>query len=274
MILSELIPFLKNLGTQPKKSLSQNFLIDPNVVRKIVQVADVQKGELVLEVGSGPGALTRELLEAGARVIAIEKDTLFAAHLPRFQTADQRLVVHEADFLLFPLGNLPQNQPIKLVANLPYHITAPILEKVCLSPLFSSLTIMVQKEVADRMMAAAGSKDFGSFSLFIQFYTQPKSSFKVGAGCFYPRPKVDSAVVHLELKKELPDVDPKSFFLITRKAFQKRRKMLSSSLQPLFSAEATRKALSLSQLNPQARPEDLSLEQWILFFKTLTNSSI
>lgn len=272
MILSELIPFLESIGAKPKKSLSQNFLIDPNIVRKIRQSAQVETTDHILEIGPGPGALTRELLEAGAHVTAIEKDTLFARHLSRLQTADQRLHVYEADVLEFPLETLAQEKPMKVVANLPYHITAPILEKICRSPLFSSLTIMVQKEVADRMTASSGSKDFSGFSLFIQFYTQAASSFLVGAGCFYPRPKVDSAVVHLEKRTQLPDVDRDAFFKIVRTAFQKRRKMLSSSLAPLFTADKTRASLQQAQLNPLARPEDLSLEEWLTFFKNLTCS--
>ncbi|MES2273717.1 MAG: rRNA adenine dimethyltransferase family protein, partial [Chlamydiota bacterium] len=134
--------------------MSQNFLIDQNIVHKILRIADVQPGDSVLEIGPGPGALTSALLEAGAHVFAVELDNLFADQLLRLQTADQRLHVFNADFLEFPLSCLPPS--LKVVANLPYHITAPILEKIFNSaPLFSTLTIMVQKEVAERMAAVA-----------------------------------------------------------------------------------------------------------------------
>lgn len=269
MNLNELIPFLKQLETRPKKHLSQNFLIDQNIVRKIVQAAEVRPGDAVLEIGPGPGALTAALLQAGARVFAVEKDPLFAKELSRLQTSDQRLSVFEADILEFPLQDLPS--PLKVVANLPYHITAPILEKIFdYSTLFSSLTIMVQKEVADRMAAKAGSKDFSSLSLFVQFYAQIHSSFKVAANCFYPRPKVDSTVIRLDFQP-LPPVEPIPFFSLVRQSFQQRRKMISTSLQTLFSCDQIKQSLIAIEANPDARPETLTLGKWIELYDILNN---
>jgi 16S rRNA (adenine1518-N6/adenine1519-N6)-dimethyltransferase len=262
MILSELIPFLKNLDARPRKSLSQNFLIDPNVVKKIVLTADIQPGDRVLEIGPGPGALTQELLRAGAHVWAVELDPLFAKELPRLQTSDQRLHVFHTDFLKFPLDDLAPFTPLKVVANLPYHITTPILEKLCTTTHFSSLTIMVQKEVVDRMTASSGTKEFSSFTLFLQYYCKLHKPFKVAPGCFYPRPKVDSAVIRLDLQTP-PSIDPSSFFTLTRKAFQQRRKMLSTSLQSLFPASILKEALLSIGLKAEARPEELALEKWI-----------
>lgn len=267
MILSDLIPFLNEIGARPKKSLSQNFLIDPNITRKIVETAEIEPGDRVLEIGPGPGGLTSVLLEAGAQVYAVEKDSLFASHLIRLQTADQRLSVFEADFLEFPLSHL--EAPMKVVANLPYHITAPILEKLCaFSSLFSSLTIMVQKEVADRITARSGSRETGSFTIFLQFYAKLANSFKVSAACFYPRPKVDSAVIRLDFQPQ-PPVDAKQFFPIVRQAFQQRRKMITSSLQKLFPVEKIRDALSESGIGITARPETLTLDQWVKLYGKL-----
>jgi 16S rRNA (adenine1518-N6/adenine1519-N6)-dimethyltransferase len=263
MILSELIPFLKNIEARPKKGLSQNFLVDPNILRKIVQTADVSPTDSVLEIGPGPGALTKALLETGARVYAIEMDALFAKELRRFQS--DKLTVFEADFLKFPLESLPRN--LKVVANLPYHITTPILEKIFAQP-FSSLTIMVQKEVADRMSAPPGSKTFGSLSVFVQFYSQLHSFFPVSPSCFYPRPNVDSTVIRLDTRP-LPDVDPTPFFFLVHKAFQQRRKMITSSLP--FPKERVKIALQEIGIRPDARPEMLSLDHWIRLTKQLSD---
>lgn len=263
MSFSELLDLLTKLGTKPKKGLSQNFLFDQNVVRKIVQTADIQKGDIVLEIGPGPGALTCLLLEKGATVYCIEKDPIFAKALHRLQTEDQRLTVHCADALEFPLSQIPYK---KVVANLPYHITTPLLER-CFAHPFKSLTLMIQKEVADRVSAKSGTKEFGSLSLFAQYYSTIKSQFVVSANCFYPKPSVDSAVVHLEGKEPLKK---EYFFPYMRKSFQHRRKMLSRSLQDFATAEKIKKALRTVHIREDARPEMLSLDQWISFVDTVS----
>lgn len=261
MILSELIPFLKTIGVRPKRSLSQNFLVDSNVIEKIVSTAEVTPGDAILEIGPGPGALTAALLDKGARVYAVEMDSIFARELHRLQNG--QLTVFEADILTFPIEHLPKG--IKVVANLPYHITTPILEKIFDSS-FSSLTIMVQKEVADRMAASSGSKTFGSLSLFVQFYSQLHSYFQVPSTCFYPQPKVDSTVIRLD-RKPLPDVLPTVFFPLVHKAFQQRRKMITSTLP--FAKEQIRRILLSIGEREEARPENLSLEKWLALSRLL-----
>lgn len=262
MNYSELIAFLNEIGAAPKKSLSQNFLIDKNVVKKILLTADIQPGDLVLEIGPGTGALTKELLNAGATVFAIEKDTLFAAALSRLQTTDKRLTVYCADALEFPLNKIPFQ---KVVANLPYHITTPLLERF-FSCDFTSLTLMVQKEFAQRIFANSGTKEFGSLTLFTQYYTKLKTHFTVPPSCFYPKPSVDSSVIHLHSHPKRPD-NAELFFLVMRRAFQQRRKMLSTSLQEFTSLENIKASLKSLQLREDARPEMLSLDQWLLFLK-------
>ena len=259
MILSELKIYLKDLGKRPNKGLSQNFLIDPNITKKIVQLADVQSGDHILEIGPGPGALTKALLDTGANVYAIEKDEAFAESLSRLQNG--RFKVYAADFLEFPLSSLPSNT--KVVANLPYNITTPILEKAFSTPLFSSLTIMVQKEIADRIRSTGG-KSFGSLSVFVQFYTEYLGSFPVPRSCFYPAPNVDSTVIRLDLK-DTPKIDPIGFFELVHAAFQKRRKMLSGTLP--FPKNLTQEALVAIGSRPDVRPEALSFEKWVALFK-------
>lgn len=264
MNFSELISFLNELGTTPKKWLSQNFLIDSNIVKKIVQTADIQKGDVVLEIGPGPGALTSLLLELGATVYAIEKDPIFAKALSRLQTEDQRLHVYCADALEFPIEQIPFR---KVVANLPYHITTPLLEK-CFACAFTSLTLMVQKEVADRIFAKNGTKDFGSLSLFAQYYAYLKSHFTVSSGCFYPKPSVDSSVIHLVSR---PPLKSDHFFPLMRRSFQQRRKMLTSSLREFAPAEQIKKALQTISFRDDARPEMLTLDQWLSFVGALSS---
>ncbi len=255
MILSELIPFLNSVDAKPKKRLSQNFLIDPDIVAKIIKTAQVKPGDSILEIGPGPGALTSALLKEGAKVYAVEMDPVFARELARLQNG--HLKISSSDFLKFPMEVLPKK--IKVAANLPYHITSLILEKLFNSS-FSSITIMVQKEVAVRMAASAGCKDFGSLSLFVQFYSKIESSFIVPPSCFYPQPKVDSTVIRLD-STPLPEVDPAYFFSLVHKAFQQRRKMITSSLN--LPKEQVRAALTSIGIREDARPEMLSLEKWV-----------
>lgn len=252
MILSELIPFLKSIDAAPRKSLSQNFLIDPNIGEKTIELAQVKEGDTVLEIGPGPGALTALLLKKGAKVIAVEMDRAFARSLSRLQNGN--LSVFETDFLKFPMHYLPAS--FKVVANLPYHITTPILEKLFASP-FSSITIMVQKELAIRMQAKAGTKDFSSLSLYVQFHSKIHGSFNVSSQSFYPKPKVDSTVIRLDA---IPTALINPLPLI-HQGFQQRRKMLTSSLK--CPKEKIKEALSSLGIRVDARAEMLNLEEWI-----------
>lgn len=252
MILSELISLLKRLEVRPKKGLSQNFLIDPNVIQKIIQLGNISPGESVLEIGPGPGSLTKKLLETGAKITAVEIDPIFAQNLHHLQNG--KLSIFEQDFLKFPMDILPKK--IKVVANLPYHITAPILEKLFASS-FSSITMVVQKEVASRIMAKVGTKEFGSLSLFVRFHAKIEDAFPVPANCFYPKPKVDSTVIRIE-SRPLPNIDP---FHLIHPAFQHRRKMISSCLN--YPKEQIQQALLKVNARADARAEMLTLDQWI-----------
>ncbi len=273
---SELRLFLDQLGIAPKKGLSQNFLIDGNIIRKIVAAADVQPGDVVLEIGPGPGSLTQALLEAGADIIAVEMDEVLARELERLQTEPKQLTVFCEDIMKFPLQEtlkkkLKPGQKAKVIANLPYHLTTPIL--ALLGPfhdMIASLTVMVQEEVGRRMTAKAGTPEYGSLTVFLEFYAKLKYAFTVSRNCFYPIPKVDSAIIVLELRPPpLQGEQEVEFFKITRTSFGHRRKMLRASLKDLYEPAVITKALEELGLNPLARPEDLTLNEFLKLHKQL-----
>jgi 16S rRNA (adenine1518-N6/adenine1519-N6)-dimethyltransferase len=273
---SELQAFLLELGLSPKKSLSQNFLIDGNIIRKILHLADIKKGDHVLEIGPGPGALTEALLHAQAYVTAVEMDPNFAKALHKLQTDGLHLDVIAQDFLKFDIDSLckKSKKKIKVVANLPYHITTPILARLLpLHTHIESLTVMVQKEVGLRFLAHPGTKDWNSFSLFLRFYADPDYGFTVEPSCFFPKPKVHSAVIKIILKKP-PDISsPSRFFTVTRTAFQQRRKMLRASLKKLYSSEQIEGSLQELGKKPTTRPEDLSLHDFLRLFEIIEKKS-
>lgn len=272
---SELLLFLEGLGISPRKGLSQNFLVDGNILRKIIHAADVSPGDVVLEIGPGPGSLTELLLAAGAEVIAVEKDAILAKALTRLDV-EGRLHVQTADIMDFPiedtLRSISKGKKAKVIANLPYHLTTPILALLApLNGIFSSLTLMVQDEVGQRFTAAAGTSAYSSFTVFLNFYSNPHYAFKVSRKCFYPPPRVDSAVVRLDLKVPPQLQDDSLFFQMTRTSFQQRRKMMKVSLKELYSSEKVMGALSSIGLNPHARPEELTLDQFLALFQKLIN---
>lgn len=273
---TELRQFLDELNIRPKKGLSQNFLIDGNIIRKIVDVSNVHSDDVVLEIGPGPGSLSEALLDTGAQVIAVEKDATLAKALERLQAPNQHLEIVCDDILNFPIEEklapyLTNNHKAKVIANLPYHLTTPILVNlVARRKTIGSLTLMVQDEVARRFTAQPGTSDYGSFTLFLNFYTSPRYAFQVSKNCFYPVPNVQSAVVILDLKEPPKLSNEINFFILTRTAFQQRRKMLRTSLRSLYNPELVAEALIASGLNPQARPENLSLEDFIHLFEKLS----
>lgn len=264
---SELMRFMDELGIAPQKRLSQNFLLDGNILRKIIELAHVQEGDVVLEIGPGPGALTELLLEKGAFVIAVEKDPILARELSRFKG---NLEVHCEDILCFPMQEALQKYQgkVKVIANLPYHLTTPIItELMPRSDLFSEVVVMVQEEVAQRFVSDPGRKEYGALSVFLRFYSEPKYGFKVSRHCFHPQPKVDSAIVRFKLHKKFEHVDSVAFFTLTRTAFSQRRKMLSKNLKSLYPKTPTANLLSAMGKSPMARPEELSLEEFLILFK-------
>jgi len=261
---------LHQLGVRAKKRLSQNFLIDQNILEKICVAADIQKRDLILEIGPGPGALTEHMLKKGALVYAIEKDPELAEKLTRLKS--ERLTVFCADALEFPIDSLPHN--LKVVANLPYNITTPIIIRfIDKFPQITSLTVMVQREVGQRMVAEVNSAMYSSFTMFLSAYSTPHYCFTVKPNSFFPAPSVHSSVVHMSLKKFPFPFSEKEFFSMTRKAFGKRRKMLKSSLKEDYPQEKIGQALMELGINPSARPQELSLAEFGALFEKLAEAN-
>ena len=255
---SELMAFLGEHGIRPKKSLSQTFLIDGNILRKIITTSETTSGDHLLEIGPGPGAITELLLETGAKVTAIEKDPILGEKLKRFG-GDLHIVID--DCMKVDIPALFPEKKGKVVANIPYQLTAPIL--AMLLPLHSSLTsltLVMQKEVADRIVAKPGLKTYSPISILAQYYSNPKLAFTVNPNSFYPKPKVASAVVHFALKPPSYPCDETRFFHLVRTAFQQRRKMITSSLRNELPRETITTILKAANLPETARPENLTIE--------------
>src|SRR5699024_4418281 len=227
---------LTKYGFTFSKSLGQNFLVDGNIVRKICEEGNITKEDNVLEIGPGIGTLTEELSLRAKKVVAIELDDKLLPILSNTLKDYSNVEIIHGDVLKVNLKKIIEEKfnagDIKVVANLPYYITTPIIGRLIEEELgLDSIIVMVQKEVADRIIATPGNKDFSSLSVFVQYYTDPEIILKVPKSVFMPRPKVDSAVLKLNLKKEKINLENKElFFKIVKLAFNQRRKTLVNSL--------------------------------------------
>lgn len=253
-----------------KKSLGQNFLVDGNIVKKIVDGAGLQKDDIVLEVGPGIGSLTEEVLLRGNSATSIEIDSRFYPILrENFQRFNNfKLVEGDAlNDLVWKAAN-EKPTPNVFVGNLPYVITTPLLEKIFTSDnKFKTAVVMVQKEVADRMTAGPGSKTYGALSVFVSFFSNAKTLFTVSEGSFIPRPKVKSAVVKLELKT--PETDGKKFMKFVHTLFNMRRKTLlnAASKGMNLDKEETLKIITNAGISPDVRAETLGLESFLRLYE-------
>ena len=256
-----------------QKKFGQNFLIDTHVLEKIIQSANITKEDFVLEIGPGIGTMTQYLAEAAREVTAVEIDRNLIPILKDTLSGYDNVNVINEDILKVDICRLAQEKnggrPIKVVANLPYYITTPIIMGLFESHVpLDSITIMVQKEVADRMQVGPGTKDYGALSLAVQYYAQPYIVANVPPNCFMPRPKVGSAVIRLTRYAQPPAQvdDEKKMFRLVRASFNQRRKTLVNGLNNSPEVHATREAVqaALEQmgLSPTVRGEVLTLEQF------------
>ncbi|MBF0531832.1 MAG: ribosomal RNA small subunit methyltransferase A [Candidatus Omnitrophica bacterium] len=259
----------RELPARPKKSLGQHFLTDQRVIERIIRVCDLRPEDSVLEIGPGRGVLTLALAQKVKQVFAVETDARLIANLRAVVPADRVTVVH-ADFLKFPLAALPSG--LRIVSNLPYNIATPILEKIIQAKQqFSDCHVMVQWEYGQRMAAKPGTKAYGAFSCFAQYYAQPRILFKISPAAFCPAPKVYSCFMAVDLRISLPTPEGDAAFLfqVVHAAFNYRRKTLVNALGDLVDKKKTLAVLRQLGWNPQIRGESLSLKQFILLAEAL-----
>lgn len=266
---------LKKHGFSFKKSLGQNFLTEPNILRKIVETAGIDAETNVIEVGPGIGALTEQLARHAHQVLAFEiDDRLIPVLADTLSPYDNVTVIHEdilkADLVKTTEAVFTTDDPVKVVANLPYYITTPIIMHLLDSPLpISEMVVMMQREVADRLAAKPSTKAYGSLSIAVQYYMEASVAFIVPKTVFVPQPNVDSAIVKLTRRPEpaVSVTNEKEFFKLTKAAFQLRRKTLWNNLTHYYGKDEATKAwltdsLTQAEIEPSRRGETLSLEEF------------
>lgn len=266
-----------------QKKFGQNFLIDGHVLDKIIAGAGVTKDDMVLEIGPGIGTMTQYLAEAAGKVVAVEIDRNLLPILQETLADYDNVKMIHADVLSLDLEKLVQEEnggrPIKVVANLPYYITTPIIMALFEQHVpLANVTVMVQKEVAARMKSGPGSKDYGALSLAVQYYAEPYIVANVPCNCFMPRPNVDSAVIRLTRYEEPPVQvkDEKMLFKIIRASFNQRRKTLQNGLNNSselnFTKDQIAAAIAAAGFSPSVRGEALTLEQFARLTDILLNA--
>jgi len=261
---------------KPKKSLGQNFLFDKNIREKIIRSCDLGAEDIVLEIGSGTGILTSRLAEHVKQIFAVEIDKNLHGFLEENLKNCGNCSLIKGDILKLDINKFLKEQgitrKIKVIGNIPYYISSPIIEYLIkYRGNLDSVFLTVQKEFGRRMAASPGSKDYSSFSCFVQYYALTKILFEIKRGSFRPEPKVDSVFLKLKLR-ETPAVkveDEELFFKLIRSAFGQRRKTLRNSLESLTGKETLENFFKESGLNRNARPETLSLDNFALMSKIL-----
>ena len=278
------IAVLQKYNFNFQKKFGQNFLIDTHVLDKIINAAEITKEDFVLEIGPGIGTMTQYLCENAREVVAVEIDKNLIPILEDTLKAYDNVTVINEDVLKVDINKLAEERnnkkPIKVVANLPYYITTPIIMGLFESHVpIDSITIMVQKEVAERMQVGPGTKDYGALSLAVQYYAKPEIIANVPPNCFMPRPKVGSAVIRLTRHKETPVYveDEKLMFRIIRASFNQRRKTLVNGLKNSgelsFSKEIIEESIEELGVPLTIRGEALSLEQFAMLSNILSKKT-
>lgn len=267
------IAILQKYQFRFQKKYGQNFLIDTSVLEKIIKAAQIGRDDCVLEIGPGIGTMTQYLAENAGRVIAVEIDKALIPILEETLAPYENVTVIQGDILKVDMGELAERynggKPLKVTANLPYYITTPIIMGLFEKKVpVSGITVMVQKEVAERMQAKPGTKNYGTLSLAVQYYARPQIVANVPPNCFMPRPAVGSAVIHLERFGEPPVQvqDEKFMFELIRAAFNQRRKMMVNALAGAgnlqLPKESIAEALRELEIPETIRGEKLSLSQF------------
>ena len=252
----------------PRKRFGQHFLTDPNILGRIVDFSRVGPSDTVVEIGPGRGALTKTIAERVRRVVAVEIDRDLVERLRAYVPPNVQVV--ERDALETDLAEVSP-EPYHLLGNLPYNIATPLLERfVDARTHILSATVMIQKEVADRILARPGNRDYSPLSIGIQYYAEVERGFRVLPGAFTPRPKVDSAVIRLTWRDNVADATALMEFV--RKAFTSRRKKLVNNLMTIYGNKNRNQladTLNAVGVDPDARPEDLSVDEYVKLFQSL-----
>jgi 16S rRNA (adenine1518-N6/adenine1519-N6)-dimethyltransferase len=254
---------------KPKKSLGQNFLIDKNIQKKIVSACNLSKDDIVLEIGSGKGELTALLAESAGKVYSLEIDSRLCPLLNEKLRAYDNCKIIQQDILKFDFIKFLQDnqvrQKIKVIGNIPYYISSPIIEHLIeYRQVISVAFITVQKEFGRRAKAVAGSKEYGSFSCFVQYYCRCQMLFGIKRNSFKPAPNVDSCFLSLEIREKPPVLvlDERLFFKLIRTAFNQRRKTLRNSLDGFLPQDRLKQFFDTTGIDKDVRPEELSLKQF------------
>ncbi len=267
-------------GFRFSKSLGQNFLIDGNIITKICEGAEITDRDGIIEVGPGIGTLTQQLSKYAKKVVAVELDTKLMPILEETLEGIDNVQVINKDILKVDIEKLIEDEfeglDVKVVANLPYYITTPIIMRLLESRLnIKSISVMIQKEVAMRMTASPGGKDYGALSVAVQYYSNPKIIANVPSSVFIPKPNVDSAVIKLDIYKKPPVevLDEKLMFRVVKSAFGQRRKTIVNALSGGYldlDKETIKKVLEIAEIDPQKRGEVLSIEDFAHIADTIT----
>ena len=256
----------KRFDIKMSKKLGQNFLIKRGIVDEIVKAADLQEGEPVLEIGPGIGTLTQGLAQSGANVTAIELDTRLLEVLDTTLAQYSNVTIVHGDVLKLDVPSIMNNEPFKVVANLPYYITTPIIMSLLESRLpIERLVVMVQKEVALRMVAKPGTKDYGALSVAVQYYTKPDIVLDVPPKSFLPAPAVTSSVIRCVLRDQPPVdvIDEKLFFRVVKAGFAQRRKTFANTMKTTgLSKDRIEELLAKANIDGQRRGETFTLQEF------------
>ncbi len=257
---------------KPKKRLGQHFLIDPNIARKILATAQLEPHHTVLEIGPGCGALTEALCESVSRVIALEIDKDLAESLKQTLNRFSNLEIHRTDALQFPYVTLPKGTVV--VANLPYNVSTPLLFQLLKArAYFQRMVLMLQYEVAQRIVAKPGTRDYGALSVIAQCFSKPQKLFAIAPTCFRPRPKVESAVVRFDFldNPSCHPLDETAFIRIVRGAFAHRRKTLVNSFRDeRYSSSDIKDMFGKTDISMVRRAETLSVDEFVALAKAFT----
>jgi len=264
---------LRQRGMNVRKKYGQNFLTDRNIIDKILKVAAVNDQDTVIEIGPGLGALTTQLVQRAKRVVAYEIDAGLSSYLQEQFANNNSVEVHQKDFLEVKLS---YDHPIKVISNLPYYITTPILFQLLEgNQEISSIVVMMQKEVAERLVALPRTKQYNALSVILQYLADVKIEFHVPKTCFYPVPDVDSSVVRIQIKKQ-SNSDAAEFITFVKNAFHQRRKTLLNNISSTYHLKKPfiESVLYEVNLSLSARAEELSLDEFIQLHKTIKKAEM